>query len=145
MWTWLKENADPAMVVITTLGFAFTVWQLQQANTALKASNGYEVQKDAREYIKEILSDASFREVLNGMKQADSNSQEKLWLMFNFYRSVHREEKAGVLTDEFTAAIHEDFCDFLKLQPVAEGWKKLLTEGRVGDGHSSMRKEWCGT
>src|SRR5688572_31745907 len=138
MWKWL-------MVLITVLGFGLILWQLQQANTALKASNGYEVQKDAREYIKELLADQAFRNVLYGTQPADSNIEAKLWLMFSFYRSVHRQEQAGGLMEAFTASIHEDFCDFLKVRPVGEGWKKLLAEKRLGEGHVAMRKEWCGT
>jgi hypothetical protein len=108
-----------------------------------KASNSYQVQKDAREFLSGILGDSAFRNVLAGNSAYDSHSLENLWLMLNFWRSIHRQEVAGGLLQEYVNSVHEDFCEFMKRPIVEEGWNKLHAEMRIGEGHVQMRKAWC--
>lgn len=142
-WNFLQSHADGLMVIVTVLGFILTICQLREASTALKAGNSYEVQKDAREFLSEILKDTAFRDVLASKAPHDAHSLENLWLMLNFWRSIHRQETAGGLLDEYVNSVHDDFCDFMKRQAVEEGWNKLLADKRIGEGHVQMRKAWC--
>lgn len=142
-WTLLKENADPIGALATIVGFALTVWQLNEAGTALRASNSYQIQKDSRDLIASLLDDREFRDYVDGKTPISTRSQEKLWLMFSFYRSIFRQDEVGGLLDEYAQGIRDEFCGFLKNPPIKAGWDKLLSENRIGEGHVQMHATWC--
>jgi hypothetical protein len=65
---WAKMHADeitPATAVIGlavgVVGFGFTIWQLHLTQTALKATNTYSIQKDAREIAARLQNDPNVR------------------------------------------------------------------------------------
>jgi hypothetical protein len=142
-WKLLKDNADPIMVLVTVAGFGLTIWQLSAAGSALRASNSYEIQRDSRELIGSMLSDQEFRDYVGNNGPLTQKSLDKLWLIFGFYRSIYRQQEVGGLLDEYANSIKDEFCGFVGGAPVDEGWKRLLSEKRIGDGHVQMRKTWC--
>ena len=150
---WLRARKDEIGagtailgLIIGLGGFSFTIWQLSRTTATLQAANTYQVQKDAREVLENILTNPKFAETIRGnvAPQDKSMVEQNLWIMFNFYLSVFRQSESNGLSPEFVSSFKSDFCNFLQYPTVSEGWKQLSTEKRLGAGHDQMRKEWCG-
>ena len=156
MTTHEKITASAAIIAILVgiAGFVATVLQLswardQLARTeqTLRASNTYQVQKDARELLlNRLVNDQELRSVLASNTAPQDVKQEvrdKLWLMFNFYLSVYRQAQAGGLSEQFVTAFKQDFCEFLKKPVVDATWNKELQSGQLTVNYADMRKTWC--
>ncbi|HEY0331870.1 MAG TPA: hypothetical protein VGC77_22575 [Rhodopseudomonas sp.] len=133
-------------VLIGLVGFYLTFTQLTRTEQTLRASNTYQVQKDAREIISKIMGDAKFRATLrqSTVDPSDTEFVDKLWLMLNFYGSVFRQSRINGLSDEFVTSIQKDFCGFMRNKAVASGWSTLLANDQISETHKSMKTAWCG-
>src|SRR3954467_1752030 len=149
---WLRTRKDEITaaaallgVLIGVIGFGMTWHQLSLTTGTLQASNGYQIQKDARELIENLLAKPEFRNAVHdGITPANEQmALDNLWRMFNFYLSVYRQAEAGGLAKEFVASYKDDFCGFIKNKGAEEGWTKLKAAGRIAQPQETMRKRWC--
>lgn len=152
LWAKLKSNSDQigaasaiVGVLVGVAGFGFTYYQLSSATGVLQATNAYEIQKDARELVDGLASDADFVAALNtGPGQSDAAAFEtKLWRMFSFYLSIYRQSTADGISKKFATSFADDFCGFIGKPVVAAEWDKMQQSGKLGDSHAEMRKAWC--
>jgi len=149
---WLKEYSSEITsataicgVIVGVIGFSFTILQLIRTENTLRASNTYEVQRDARDLIEKISADARFSEFLlgRGDESYAAEFDKKLWQMLNFYLSVYRQYKAGGITPEFSNSFKSDFCRFLTIQKVSDRWTNMNELGKISASHTDMRSKWC--
>lgn len=152
-WTWLKDHVDAITsgaailgVIVGAVGFWVTWYQLSATTAALKASNTYTIQSDARELLDTLEQRNFVRALIDGKLKAEDepNARFDLWKMFNFYLSVYRQSKADGITDEFRQSFIRDFCGFLARPPVDMQWKNMAAEKRLSDEQIKMRGDWCG-
>ncbi|MGE0282194.1 MAG: hypothetical protein AB7P20_16495 [Rhizobiaceae bacterium] len=146
--TWKDEITAAAAllgVVIGVVGFGMTWLQLSRTTETLQASNAYQIQKDARELIENLLAKPEFRKAVgDGITAGNEQAAlDNMWRMFNFYLSVYRQSEGGGLAKEFVASYKDDFCGFMKNKGAEEGWTKLKAAGRIGQPQETMRKRWC--
>jgi hypothetical protein len=151
----ITASAAIIAIVVGIGGFVATVlqlsWardQLQRTEQTLRASNTYQVQKDARELLlTRLVNDKELRSALASATLPSSEIQQevrdKLWLMFNFYLSVYRQAQAGGLSEQFVTSFKQDFCEFLKKPVVEATWNKELLNGQLSSNYVDMRKTWC--
>ena len=132
-------------VLVGVLGFGFTLYQLSKTTETLRAGNTYTIQKDGRELIEKLLVNREFRDAVTGTAapKNETDVQEGLWRMFNFYLSVYRQSEANGLSRSVVNSFKKDFCEFVHLPKVGEYWKTLMATHRLGDDNAVMRKEWC--
>lgn len=132
-------------VLIGLVGFSLTYWQLVKTERTLRASNTYEIQRDARDLVDKINADPKFSAYIKGAEDPDylTKFENNAWQMFNFYLSVYRQATAGGVTVDFTEAFKKDFCGFVKLTRVGDAWKSMEESGRISDAHKTMEGEWC--
>ncbi|MBC4017576.1 hypothetical protein [Siccirubricoccus deserti] len=152
MWRFLKDHHDQIGsttallgLVVGIGGFALTIQQLQSTAQALRASNTYQVQKDARELVDKVRADERFRAAMQAgvLPENDSAVLENLWKMFNFYVSVFRQSEADGLSPQFVASFRRDFCAFVQKPLVAQGWDRLRAADQLGADQEEMRRRWC--
>jgi hypothetical protein len=154
----LHEKITASAAIIAILvgigGFIATVCQLSRARDqlikteqTLRASNTYQVQKDARDLLlNRLVNDEELRNAIASTTVPLEIKQEirsKLWLMFNFYLSVYRQAQAGGLSEQFVTSFKQDFCEFLKKPLVDATWNKELQSGQLSVNYADMRKTWC--
>ena len=134
-------------ILIGLVGFGLTICQLQRANQTLQASNTYQVQKDARAILDEIKKNKKFLSAINNGISTENQESflDSLWIMLNFYLSVYRQSEIEGLSPSFVDSFRRDFCQFINLKSVGEGWDKLKTDNRLANAHDEMRRKWCGT
>jgi len=136
------------LVVIGVVGFAMTICQLNVTQKSLKASNAYQIQRDARNLIGEVSKDglvsrlAQDEELNEGQLEV---TRQHLWKMFNFYLAVYRQEAAGGISEAFSDAFREDFCSFASLAPMSAQWEVMVKMNMLSEAHSSMKEDWCET
>jgi len=152
LWRWLGTNSDEigavgavVGVLVGIIGFGATWYQLSSTSTALRAANGYSIQKDAREMIDKLYADSDFiASLAAGQVKGPPEAFEKnLWIMFNFYLSVYRQDVADGLSDNLAGAYARDFCKFLGNSLVATRWSEMEKEKKIGADHDAMRQKWC--
>ena len=157
--TWLSDNADAIQsgaailaVLVGIGGFGFmwdqlskTKVQISQTNKIFQASNTYQIQKDAREIVDKIKSNKSFRGAMKNGISEDNEAEflDNLWIMLNFYLSVFRQDQMGGVTQDFIVSFKKDFCKFVNLPSVKEGWGKLEAPGQLSPAHNEMQRMWC--
>jgi hypothetical protein len=152
---WLTTYKDPigcaaaiGGVVIGLVGFGATIYQLRSTAAALRATNSYQIQKDARELVDKIQSDPSFAKIMQQGPNTNDPAQELtfsngLWKLANFYLSVDRQWKAGGISSGFYESYVQDFCGLLRNKYVSTEWDKMLSDGRLNSAERDMRAEWC--
>lgn len=133
-----------AIVLIMASGFWLTYVQLSRTEQTLRAANTYQVQKDVRALLNQVLTN-DFRSDLyrpnnDGLSE---ESLDKLWLILNLYLSVYRQAIAEGLSSQFVESFRRDYCQFLRIPGVERGWEQLLEGGRIGDAHLGVRRAWC--
>ncbi|MDP6620713.1 MAG: hypothetical protein QF754_00420 [Alphaproteobacteria bacterium] len=157
----LSDNSDTiqsaaaiATVVVGVVGFYYlwdqlsqTKAQISQTKEIFQASNTYEIQKDVRALVGELKNEKLFREALrDGISNKNKTVfLENLWIMLNFYLSVFRQNEMGGVTQSFIDSFKNDFCGFVKLSSVEEGWNELMRMNRLSQAHDKMRSIWCET
>lgn len=150
MCSWLKTHSEAIQagaaivgVCVATVGFGVTIWQLINANTALRASNAYTIQRDARDLLNEIAP--NIRRLERGSIPEDEMDRVlfSAWKMLNFYVSVYRQVQAGGLSSEFSGSYRTDFCDWIKKPSSISAWEKMKSEKMLGQTHVAMRESWC--
>jgi hypothetical protein len=84
------------------IGLSFTIYQIGKTNSTLQATNGYTIQKDAREMIATLREEPAFNDYVlrfDPNKQYSSDvineANRSIALLINFYLSVFRQYKAG--------------------------------------------------
>ena len=132
-----------AALVIGLGGFTLTLTQLANANRALKASNAYQIQRDARQLLELHLNDDTYKRTLFGQRQIDETFRNQIWVNMNFYLSVFRQHRMGGLTDEFANSYKTDFCQFLRFPKVIKIWDCFVKEQKIAEPHEKMRTTWC--
>ncbi len=151
--TWLARNSDAinafaaiAGLFVGIFGFGATIYQLRDTAATLRASNTYEIQRDARDLNDDIQTKGSVPSLLAGnLAPADRGKAEAdVWRMFNFYLSVYRQIAVGGVSESFGESFKADFCQFVQLKPVADLWQQFLSSDRIGKAYVEMREEWCG-
>jgi len=133
-------------VLIGIIGFWATWNQLSRTEETLRAANTYQIQKDAREIVSDLSkSEALQNAISSGIIKDDSKSEiiRDIWLMFNFYLSVYRQDEAGGLSSSFIDSFKKDFCGFISKKIISDTWDVLSKEGKLSDGHADMRRKWC--
>src|SRR4051794_34916380 len=114
---WLGRNADEISsfsallgLVIGILGFGLTIWQLHETNIALRSTNTYAIQHDARELFDQVNAKGSIAKLINGTANAEESAKAELdaWKMFNFYLSVFRQVDAQGVGEQFGTAFSKD-------------------------------------
>ena len=130
-------------VGIGIAGFTLTFIQLQQANESLKASNAYEIQRDARALLTPFISDTTFRDILEKKQEIDNTFRNHNWVFFNFYLSIFRQHSSGELSDEFADSFKHDFCQFLAYERIQDVWNEFKRDRKIDKHHLKMRQEWC--
>jgi len=152
IWAWLKTNSDQIAavgavvgVVVGIVGFWATWYQLSSTATALRAANGYSIQKDARELIDKLYNDGDFvASLATGQVKGSAEAFDKnLWIMFNFYLAVYRQQVADGLSANLATAYAHDFCAFMRNQLVADHWSEMEKSEKIGGDHEAMRRKWC--
>jgi predicted house-cleaning noncanonical NTP pyrophosphatase (MazG superfamily) len=150
---WIKTNADAIGAIcaiggllVVLIGFPLTIYQLISTERTLRASNTYEIQKDARDIIEKIISDIDFRKFLKEKEAGDLTEifEDKIWEMLNFYLSVYRQDMAGGVTSEFVISLKNDFCVFTSRPSVSSAWPEMEKSGKIGPAHVQMKDAWCG-
>lgn len=148
---WLKDNSDAvqavaavAGVVVAAIGFFVAYWQLSSTSAALKASNTYTIQHDARELAGQVQK--SVKALAAGSLSADEREAAlvDLWKMFNFYLAVYRQDDVGGIGKKFAKSFRQDFCDTIKSPTIAAAWEELLARKSLGSDHIEMKETWCG-
>jgi hypothetical protein len=132
-------------VVVGLFGFGMTIQQLRRAETTLRASNTYQVQKDGRELLQDVNKEASFQAFMESAGETDFDypTSYNFWRVYNFYLVVYRQAKAGGLSKDFVRSYRVDFCGFVRRQAPARGWTELLAKNRIENQHVAMRRDWC--
>lgn len=132
-------------VIVAASGFYVTSSRLSDGATALKASNAYTIQKDARELLTRIYDSGHIKRLIDGHDAPNVNSLagKDAFLMFNFYLSVYRQQVAGGLSDRFAASFARDFCGFQKTKPIEQMWDLMVAGGMLSGEHVNMKETWC--
>jgi hypothetical protein len=152
LWKFLKDHHDQIGsttallgLVVGIGGFTLTIQQLQSTAQALRASNTYQVQKDARELVDKVRVDERFRAAMQAgtLPENDSAVLESLWKMFNFYVAVFRQSEVDGLSPRFVASFRHDFCAFVQKPVVTQGWNRLRDADQLSADQEEMRRRWC--
>jgi hypothetical protein len=61
-FTEYKDTISGLAFVAGLIGLGFTIYQINNTNLTLQATNAYTIQKDARELVTSLQNDKSFRE-----------------------------------------------------------------------------------
>ena len=137
-------------VLIGIVGFGTTIYQLSDAKSVLRASNAYNIQRDARDLVKSLQDHNDFRDYVMSFdtrKKYDAPVIERAELqtgrLVNFYLSVFRQAKADGISKDFQTAFAKDFCDTLQSKPIGDYWNKKVNAGTFGAEHGEMRNAWC--
>ncbi|MDG3041616.1 hypothetical protein [Roseicyclus marinus] len=133
-------------VVIASLGFAITIHQLSLTERALRASNAYQIQSDARDLAQEMLLFTELRAAIRGEgaeRELLPRMREALWRQHNFFLSVFRQSEARGLTTTVSDAFQRDFCGFVAREFVALQWEVMVRQEMLTEDHMEMRREWC--
>lgn len=132
-------------VIVGVLGFSFTIVQLVYTKNTLRATNTYQIQKDARSIIESLQADSQFvSTITSGVVEKNNDAfLDGLWRMFNFYLSVFRQDDINGISPGFSSSMRRDFCQFLQKKAVTDGWLILEARGSLGPAHKEMRREWC--
>ncbi len=156
MWDWFTANADAvtgvasfAGVLIAIIGFAFTIYELRQAQTALKASNTYAIQKDAREMAIETLKDTEFDDfVLKHDKTKKytpttiAAADQRMRIIFNFYLSVFRQSRSKGISKRFAKSLGHDFSSFMLNEAVRAHYDKQVEAKVYDEEYIEMVNHW---
>jgi hypothetical protein len=149
--TWLSTHKDEigsaaAMVgvVVAVCGFGVTACQLQSTTSALRASNAYSIQKDARELVGQVRNEISSLNIQNPTPEEKARLDAAFWRVFNFYLAVYRQSNAGGISASFATSFRSDFCDALKQEIFNKEWGSLVDEKKISSDYLRMRTDWCG-
>jgi hypothetical protein len=129
-------------------GFWLTIAQLGRTAEALRATNSYQIQKDARELAEKIRADNVFRRALETGPPSDPRDQitfsDDIWKLSNFYLSVYRQSSAHGISEDFYKSFGQDFCGLFGNKYFSDEWNKMLSEKKLNEAERNMKAEWCG-
>lgn len=152
MRAWLKTNSEAigsfaaiAGLIVSVLGFGLTIWQLSETSEALRASNTYNIQKDARELINEVAARKNVVALIAGNASEDVRTAalDDIWKMLNFYLSVYRQAEAGGISSEISKSFGKDFCQFISRKNIPEAWDEMDKSIKIDQNHKTMKDKWC--
>jgi hypothetical protein len=152
MKKWLRDNSNEIVaatsvlgVLVGIIGFAFTVWQLRTTTDTLRASNTYDIQRDARELAENIQDNGFIPKLVAGTLPAEERGKAHVdgWKMFNFYLAVYRQSQAGGVSPEFERAFIVDFCDTVQKPAIDDLWAEMIKAKRLSKYNTAMREQWC--
>lgn len=150
--SWLKDHSDAIQsaaaivgVVVAIVGFGLTIWQLVDTNAALRASNTYDIQRDARDLVDDIQENGLVQQFANGTLAEDKKEKAMfdVWRMYNFYLGVFRQVQAGGVSEGFAQSFGEDFCQRVRHPKFDEAWEEMAEQKRISAAHVKMREVWC--
>jgi hypothetical protein len=155
----VKNNADAIAaisasigVLVSAFGFALTYSQLKHTQHALRATNTYAIQKDARELMANVINDAGVIEYIqSGNVQITSKkpsqslirkAERHMGLIFQFYLSVYRQCISDGVTESLALSMASDFRDFMANKMATQYFQQQKLRGVYGDEHTKMVHYW---
>jgi len=154
--SWVGKSPDETMttaavltLIVSIVGFAFAIVQLNKTQRALRASNTYAIQKDGRDLVDALRKDDAFRSYVlehEVSKKYDEpqirTAKQSMALVFNFYLSVFRQMKAGGISKSLAGSMGKDFADFYRNAIVKEFYRERAERGSYGKEHAEMVRLW---
>ena len=144
----ISSAASIVGLAIALGGFWLTIAQLGRTAEALRATNSYQIQKDARELAEKLRVDNVFGRALQAGAPADPRDQitfsDDVWKLSNFYLAVFRQWKAGGISEDFYKSFGQDFCGLFGNKNFSDEWNKMSSEKKLNEAERNMKVEWCG-
>ncbi|UGX94290.1 hypothetical protein G6321_00053655 [Bradyrhizobium barranii subsp. barranii] len=145
-----KDTITGLSFIAGLIGLGFTIYQVGKTNSTLQATNGYAIQKDAREMIGTLRGEKAFSDYVLRFDPNKQYSDEikneanrSIALLLNFYLAVFRQYKAGGITDSLALSFGKDFCDDVinKSVPIKNFFIARASEKH--DDFRELKNAWC--
>lgn len=128
-------------IIFAAIGLFATRAQIEDSRKALEATTVYNIQKDAREMLKDLhqtppeVSAYIAAEKLpeNPAPDLVTKAEFKITEVIQFYSAVFNQHRDGVVTGKYWDTFAKEICKFVRLPVVSKFWQERVVHGTYGD------------
>lgn len=124
-------------IILAAVGLFWTKAQIEDSRKALEATTVYNIQKDAREVLKDLNQTPDVYSYITEGKLPENPSpdfstkaESKIAELIQFYSGVFNQHRNEVITGKYWDTFAEEICGFIQFPVVSEFWKKRAADGR---------------
>lgn len=127
-------------IIFAAVGLFGTKAQIEDSRKALEATTVYNIQKDAREMLKEFNQMPDVFDYITAEKLPVDPSSDiakkanfKITEVIQFYSGVFNQHRDGVITGKYWDTFENEICRFIGLPVVSKFWEERVAGGSYSD------------
>jgi hypothetical protein len=127
-------------IFIAAFGLFATNTQIADSRKALEATTVFNIQKDARELLRDLHQTPGLYEYIagdelpeNAAPDLPTKAQSKMSELVQFYSVVFNQHRGGVITGKYWETFANEICGFIRLPIAAKFWKEEVVPGEYGN------------
>lgn len=129
-------------IFLAAIGLLGTKAQIEDSRRAVEATTVYNMQKDAREVLKELNQTPQVRDYIigasNNLGDPPAQAESKITEIIQFYSAVYNQYRDGIITEKYWTTFENEICGFVQFPAVAKFWKEKVVPGKYGDGFKKL-------
>jgi hypothetical protein len=126
-------------IFIAAFALFATNTQIEDSRKALEATTVFNIQKDARELLRDIHQTPGLYEYIagdelpeNAASDVATKAQSKMSELVQFYSVVFNQHRGGVITEKYWDTFANEMCGFIRLPIATKFWKEEVVPGEYG-------------
>jgi len=127
-------------IFIAAIGLFATKAQIEDSRKALEATTVFNIQKDARELLRDLHQTPGVYEYIagnilpdNAASDVATKAESRMIELVQFYSAVFNQHRDGVITEKYWCTFANEICGFISSPVVSKFWNEKVLPGRYSD------------